>query len=333
MIRTLVLAAAVSVSLPVSASASGLDGFSGFFVFGDSTTDPGNAFAAVPGAASLIPDGFYENGQLTDGDTWAVQLGADFASGRNFAWGGAKAQLDGAFDVGFPGGSVNFDPLDLPEQVDTFLDAVSAGDLSIGTNALGALWIAGNDVRGAIPALIGGADITDAFNPILNSIGTEVGRLLDAGLSEVVVFGLPDLGLLPQISVLGPAAQGLARTVSIAWNSALQARLNGTPTVSYFDVFGLFEGIVDDPAAAGFTNVTDPCIDEDTFTVVANCATSIFYDSIHPTEAAHAIIAENFVQQVGDSHPPAIPLPAGGLLLVGGLGALMALRRARKAAA
>jgi phospholipase/lecithinase/hemolysin len=74
--------AGLCIFMPVAASAgSVLPGISDLLWFGDSLSDPGNAFAASGGTT---PDPtFYPDGQYTNGDTWAVQLGADLASGAN----------------------------------------------------------------------------------------------------------------------------------------------------------------------------------------------------------------------------------------------------------
>ena len=58
-----------------------------------------------------------------------------------------------------------------------------------------------------------------------------------------------------------------------------------------FDIFGLGSAIAANPGAYGFTNVTDAC----GAVVGANCNAYAYWDGIHPTAAAHEVIAEAFV--------------------------------------
>ena len=56
------------------------------------------------------------------------------------------------------------------------------------------------------------------------------------------------------------------------------------------------EEAVANPAAFGFTNVTDSCLIGGPFIGGIPCATPeahLFWDAIHPTTAAHAILADN----------------------------------------
>jgi outer membrane lipase/esterase len=55
------------------------------------------------------------------------------------------------------------------------------------------------------------------------------------------------------------------------------------------DVMALLERIAEDPAAAGFANLTDPCRTETA--ICADPARYVFWDEIHPTTAAHALLA------------------------------------------
>ncbi len=56
-------------------------------------------------------------------------------------------------------------------------------------------------------------------------------------------------------------------------------------------IFGLGTAIALDPSAFGFTNVTDAC----GAIVGANCSTYEHWDGIHPTAAAHMVIANEFL--------------------------------------
>jgi phospholipase/lecithinase/hemolysin len=78
-------------------------------------------------------------------------------------------------------------------------------------------------------------------------------------------------------------------------NAALFSHLAGVADVSIFDIYGLGTSIFNDPAAFGFTNVTDAC----GAVAGANCNTYEYWDGIHPTAAAHMVIADAFLTATG----------------------------------
>lgn len=321
MFRRLFLAG-VTAALPVFASAAPIGSFTDLVVFGDSLSDPGNIFALTsrtPGAV-ITPDPLlYPYGQFTNGDTWATKLGANVASGTNFAFGGAKASTDGDASP------------DFAAQRGLFGAAVSGG-LSLGTNPLAAVWFGGNDLRAGLanPASIG-----SVISAAVTDIVTGVSNLFSRGLTDVLVFGLPNLGRIPEVTSLdallasiGAANAGDtiagATAATQGFNAALESGLSTLApfgNVRYFDTFALFESIVGNASAFGFTNLTDACLL--TLSPATDCATDqgfLFHDTIHPTDRAHAILAQAVRASV-------VPLPAGGILLITGLGGLAFLRR------
>ena len=60
--------------------------------------------------------------------------------------------------------------------------------------------------------------------------------------------------------------------------------------LSFLDTFGLEDAAVANPAAYGFTNVTDPCFNG--VTVCANPDQYLFWDDLHPTAAGHQLLAD-----------------------------------------
>jgi phospholipase/lecithinase/hemolysin len=324
MIRNILLAG-VTALLPTLGSAAPIGPFSDLVVFGDSLSDPGNIFAITGGT---VPDPtLYPNGQFTNGNTWASQLGANFASGTNFAFGGARAVA-------------NPEPVggDMDDNTDAIPDFAAQRDLfgltapSLGPNPLATVWFGGNDLRAGLanPASIG-AVISAAVTEIV----TGVGDLFSRGLTDVLVFGLPNLGRIPEVTSLdaflasigaAPAGTAIAGATAATqgFNDALRSGLSTlTPlgNVQFLDTFALFEDILADADALQFTNTTDACIL--TLVPATDCATDqgfIFHDTIHPTDRVHALIAEEVRAAV-------VPLPAGGLLLLTALGGIVLMRR------
>jgi phospholipase/lecithinase/hemolysin len=320
------LTAAILALAPLSATAGPIGALANLFVFGDSISDPGN-LASDPGFASQVEAPgvpIYPEGRFSNGPTWAELLGADLASGRNFAYGSARAATTDELTFDDVPGAPVFDVPDFAAQLLRFQMARAAG-LSLGANPIGVVAFGGNDVRAAFAS--GDAS---AIPTALGTISVGVDALLASGLEKVVVFGVPDLGQIPE--VLGsqiPGLPALATEASFEFNTALQALLQPKSDVLHSDLFGLLQDAAANPAGFGFTNVTGACINDPQALVqpgfLQDCPGYLFYDTIHPTGAGHAIIAEAFSDLVAP-----IPLPAGVWLLLTAFSILGAARVARR---
>jgi len=271
-----------------------------FVVFGDSLSDPGNAFVLLRDVEvppfkfeNLIPDAPYARGALhfSNGATWVEQLSVlDHALPStgpalfspvlfsNYAVGGARARPGGFFD--------------LSTQVRLFLNDF---DNRAPADALYIVFIGGNDVRDALfaPAQ-SAAIIQNALLAIQNNLST----LHAAGASNFLVVNAPNLGLAPAVRLFGPVAQGAATDLAAQFNDGLEAillelRLRGAH-VTPLDVFLILNEIVKAPGDFGLTEVTQPCIAVDTkvHPFCSNPGTFLFWDGIHPTVAGHRILAE-----------------------------------------
>jgi phospholipase/lecithinase/hemolysin len=315
------LAAAILASAPMSATAGPIGPLANLYVFGDSISDPGNLLSD-PGFVDQVETPglpIYSGGRFSNGPTWAELLGADLASGRNFAYGSARAATTGELTFDEVPGTPVFDVPDFQAQLASLQAALLAG-MSLGAHPVGVVAFGGNDLRAALEN-----PDPDAIPTALGTISAGVDALLDAGLEKVVVFGVPDLGQIPEI--LGspvPNLPALATEASFDFNAALQILLKPKSNVHYFDLFGLLQNAAANPAEFGFTNVTEACI-ENPEALARDCPGYLFYDTIHPTGAGHAIIAE----AVKDLVAP-IPLPAGAWLLLTAFGILSAAGAARR---
>ena len=319
--RTLtVFVAALAASAP-TVSARQHAPYSGIVVFGTSLSDSGNAFA-LRGATNtppdydmnplLVPNAPYTRGghHFSDGATWVEQLarsfglagavrpayGSDSRIATNYAVGGARA-CDAPGD-----GSVN-----LADQVTAFL-ADSSGVAP--PDALYVIEMGGNDVRDAIVTALGvlqaGATLqqaAQAAGPILacaqQAIRAAIVTLEQAGARHFLVWTAPDLGLTPAIRSLGPGAMALA--TSLAWMFNTQRLLPTVHTlgqasddidIAMLDAFTLLQQINAHPANFGLTNTTTACVtprEEPFFCQTAD--EYLFWDGIHPTRAAHALVA------------------------------------------
>ncbi len=303
------------------ASADTLGPYTDLLVFGDSLSDPGNVFELTGGA---YPDEtYYANRQFTDGDTWATQLGADLASGTNFAYGSATAITNG--DI-FP---------DFEAQRTEYFGA----GVTLGDNPLTTVWFGGNDLRALLTPEGAGLDPVELIGGVITEIVTGIGVLPSTGLDDFLVFGLPDLGKIP--SVVGTALEANVSALTTNFNMALAGALDfyygetSPINVSFFNSQEFFLGILENADSFGITNQTDACYvadnpltDADEFFFCGDDAASYaFFDGLHPTETGHTALAG----AVRDLVTP-VPLPGGLSLALGGLVLLGGVARRRKVA-
>jgi len=293
--------------------------FSDVFFFGDSLTDPGNLAlvigsdpAQVISGNTYIPSQPYASGQFTNGDVWAktfasalgVPLSGEpaLAGGGNYAFGGARVATDG---TGLP-------PSLLAQQ-GMFLQSV--GNVAP-ASALYVLAGGGNDARDALAAAASSPNpfsvILGAAQAYAQSVGDLVDQLQAAGAHQIVVWDTPDLGLTPAVTALGAGPTFLGSAVSRSMNRALERRLDGEVGVSIFDVFGLQNDIVADPARFGLVNVTDAC---GAPTAQCDPATALYWDGIHPTAAGHALLAQGMLV-VAVPEPSEVALMLTGLVFI-----------------
>jgi len=265
-------------------------------VFGDSLSDPGNAFvllgtASAPPFQSLIPSAPYalDGHHFSNGPTWIEQIAQAGPALRNpgmsfnYAVGGARARLAGAFD--------------LTGQVTRYLADVGgkgSGD------ARYVVWVGGDDLRDAVQALATDPSGAQSQLIVQQAIGVIQNNLLllySAGARNFLVPNLPDIGLTPEARLQGPVAQFYATAFSRQFNAGLEQMLAGLQSalgvsIARLDVFTLHHEITALPIVFGLTNVSAPCIRLNV-TVKPYCANPdqyLFWDGIHPTFAGHRII-------------------------------------------
>jgi len=283
--------------------------------FGDSLTDGGNAQAATLAGGGTWPSTVYPAGQFTNGDTWATQLGLtpSLLGGTNFAFGGARAVENG-------------------DAIPDFLSQIGSYSGSGIDADIATVWFGGNDFLALSPS----ASLTDVIDTINNVVGTialGVQTLALSGIDEILVFGLPDLGLAP-INASDPVAAATASLVTDLYNSVLQSTLGflnaALPTsIGYFDTNSLFLEVI---ATVPPHLASVPCI-ADPAGCAANPLDYVFYDDIHPTEWVHTLLAQAVTDKLGLQSPSQVPLPATAPLLLACLGGFALLTRRRRSPA
>ena len=309
-------AALVAALLGATLGGAQAGDYSNVYFFGDSLSDNG-AFAPVL-APPLIPG----NARFTTnpGTVWTDNLGARYGravssgyaawqtataagftptAGNNLAVGGARVSLQ-------PGNLSNYPTLEpsIPSvriQVDDFLArgpldakalyAVMGGsnDIFVQANAVGAL------------SVTSVAAATDAARPAVvaaaNAFVAQVDRLQAAGVRNLVVIGLPDIGMTPVATYAAsngaPQTRPLLSNLTAIYDSAQAAGLAGK-NLLYFDGNKLFTAIFANPSAYGFSNTTVPACGWTTPALgcVAAADGHMFADVVHWSTSLHQVVSD-----------------------------------------
>jgi phospholipase/lecithinase/hemolysin len=271
--------------------------FSSVIVYGDSLSDNGNLYSAT-GSPPSPP---YYKGRFSNGpvavEQLATQLGVPL---YDFAWGGATT---GIGNYGDGGTQTSLGSFGLPGML-TELAAYNLSSVNVSTS-LFVVWGGANDF------LTGGSP-----TKAVADIDFIVSTLQSEGAIHILVPNVPDLGLTPDY--YGDTA---ATAYAAEFDSLLKASLPVGAT--YIDTFGLMHQIENDPAAYGFTDLTDPCFNG--VSVCTDPSQYLFWDGFHPTTAADAILANEF--EVATT-----PEPSSILMLGTGLAGLCCLLRRRRVA-
>lgn len=306
--------------------------YSQIVAFGDSLSDTGNVLIGSGGALPFAP---YVDGRFSNGPVWLETVAAFYgvpldasgfdpsaAAGTNYAVGGTP--------TGNPLTST-FGTM-LENQLPLYLAHTSG---VADPSALYSVFGGGNDVRLGNPAFAAA------------NVATIVADLYAAGARNFIVPNLPDVGLTPEATEGGPGTSVPASLASQCINfGGDPCELLGLPAldglddyfgpggsvsslpginVTLLDVFGFVNDIVADPAAFGFTDVSNPCWTGTTGVggPPAPCANPddfLFWDGIHPTAAANALLGNEAIAQL-------IPVPAAVWLFGSALGLLGWVRR------
>lgn len=298
--------------------------FSQLYVFGDSLSDPGNLFALSGGLNPPFP---YQT-RLSNGPVWSEYLAQSLgltpapvanlllalpdpnvSQGVNFAIAGALTDTI----TPVPGLGVASDNVisaslfGLPQQLQI------AATLPGNPTALHTLWFGANDY-------LGGQRSSPAI-PI-DRIGSAITTLYGQGARNFLIPNLPDLGQLP--INLGQPNQAAALTgLTQAHNNGLAALLPSLVSqlpgsqITLLDVNQLFRDVTTDPIDFGFTNTQSACFDIPT-TIATNCVGYLFADGLHPTTAAHQLIAARAIDSL-DRQSVAEPNAWIGVVAIAGL--------------
>ena len=275
--------------------------FTAFVGFGDSTVDSGNAAALTLGIVTPPNEGYYL-GRFSSGPNyfdrlWSAITGEDFAAFEpNNALFGFDAALGGNYAIG--GARTD----DLPAQLGSFasdlagdavLDAARIEDTLFGIN------IGGNDLL-AFPAADGlpytAQGLANLASEVAGDVGLTVEGLAALGARSVLVSGVPNVGVTPDVAngaFGGSLADAMAANapVTAAVNAALldeiDALIVADPDLTVYWFAPDIAPVLDDPAAFGL----DPALLLTPFTdalaageaALVDVDTYAFLDDLHVT--------------------------------------------------
>ena len=284
---------ASAVALACSATPASAQ-WSNFIFFGDSLTDAGSYIPALPAGVGR----FTTNPDLV----WAQVLGARYGftitpanqGGTDFAQGGARIVLL----PGFPNQAPTANAVPIATQIS---QQIGAG---VDPSAVYALWGGANDVFTQLglaqAGTITSAQAQGAVILAATQYVQQVAALQGAGAQNIIVFNLPDIGQTPGGRAGGAAASAQITAITGLYNNTVQSGLNALGgNVLRVDIGAFFTEILANPGAFGFTNATTPacgatpslvCSPANFVSANAN-QTFVFADGVHPTGAAHAVIA------------------------------------------
>jgi len=297
--------------------------------FGASLSDTGNSFVwlAEPANSScgtrlnvppydalddlLVPDGLYAKGghHFTNGATWVEGLARYLALAGNtrpaFRNGGHKASN---YAVGGARAIANYPcRFNLPAQVITYLSDFGLTPES----TVIAIEIGGNDVRDALATALMGGNPGQNIQDALTSFSNSIYQLYNSGARHFLVLNVPDIGKSPAVRTLdqtfqaGGAIIGLAGSLSDAYNSGLATAVTQLEQafldidIRILDVHQTLNDVIGSPETYGFSNATDPCVtpNQPPYTC-KNPNEYVFWDGIHPTQAMHAIVAQQAIEKI-----------------------------------
>jgi phospholipase/lecithinase/hemolysin len=290
----------------------------GVVVFGDSLSDNGNLYEYMQHQIPASPP--YFEGRFSDGPVWVERLVSTYFPKDStphlldYAFGGAGVSEDPNTDMSFT----------LQRELESYLlshqDKADARSLFV-------VWMGANNYLG-LPL-----QVESVVNEVNAGLKHSLQRLADAGAKHILVFNLPDLGQSPYARLV--SAESLLSEYTRLHNQKLRESVDAlrqsNPNVQwlYFDANTMFNAVVAHPELYGIHNVDSMCygstlsneamLRSDTLSGLskpamiqvasrvakqvesANCEGYLFFDPVHPTALAHALIAHDVHRLLNDA--------------------------------
>ena len=279
-------------------------------VFGDSLSDNGNAAAALASAGKTL--GNYAANAFTDGPQtlpaaigpqglWIDHLAAllslpdpqPFVVSTTFGSSGGmlSANASGtnfAVASALAGNNANFSPTNYLNPANLYV-----------------FWAGANNLFQSFGSVSSFVKFPEIAKNAADSVAADIATLASAGGKHFLWMNLPPLGHVPYVNdnsdifvrALGPAA---ADGAALVFNDELARQVNGLQTKYGIDIAvvntnSLFSAITANPSKYGFVDVRDAgwCGTDGVKACTRdNPHTFLFWDELHPTTAAHQVLAQ-----------------------------------------
>ena len=293
---------AVSLVLGLCLSNAWAETLTGIVAFGDSLSDVGNVYAATGDIYPASPP--YFDGRFSNGPIWLERLASrlglpqpvgSYHGGTIFACGGAETGS----------GTSSMNAPNMGKQVSDYLAVYppSASELYV-------FWGGANDVFAGLVA----GETPDPLVSVANLAQLIRTMVTEGGAEHLLVPNMPPLGRTPWGLTLTSQQQQQLDLLSAGFNSALstqlaQLRSNLDVRIDELDIYGTFMEAVNNPAGYGLSNVTEPALSAP---AGADPDEYLFWDEVHPTAAAHALIGNMAADLVLVPEPGSLALLAAG---------------------
>lgn len=276
--------------------------FSRMIAFGDSLSDTGNlSSVTIP-----FPYPYYQN-RVSDGPVALDYFAAHIGSSAQ-----ASLHLSGtatAYNYSIAGGNIIGDDIeDLQSQLSAYLGRVAN---TADAQALYTMIIGANDLRDI--RSITNSSIADVeIKRIVDQLIAQLTRLTNAGAHYFFISNMPNIGRLPETIAREAMDNGIIQRTSAysqSYNELLSQRLlefaqqTGTQ-IWLFDLDNVLENIISNAAQLGFTQTEVGCFNTDGFDFHSDCLLGsrfdrfVFFDNLHPTNAAHQIVAQAMIEHL-----------------------------------
>lgn len=266
--------------------------------------------------------------------------------GTNFAVASALAGSNPSFN---PSNFLNPTNPQAPGTTDQvgLYSSLTGGKASAST--LYVLWAGANNIFNALSNPSGFLTLNSTAKTAADDIASNISTLAGEGGKNFLWFNLPPLGEIPYIQDnSNPIIKSLGATAgnaaAAAFNSEMStdaASLEKTLGVNIVqvDINSLFGQLASDPGKYGFVDVKDAgwCGTDGVSTCASNNPNGfLFWDELHPTTAADALIADAVENEVSGiftpagSSPSSVPEPAPfALVAMGAAGIFWLIQKKR----
>src|SRR5882672_1472835 len=257
-------------------------------VFGDSLSDNGNLFDLIGQPAPPAWEG-----RASNGPTYAEQLAKMLhvrLDDRAFA---AAEASDASPPILIDPATGHALPINLANQVAGYIADLHGHQAPHNTTVL--INIGSNDYQGFLRSTLPKdlQTIEAEVQNVVGSIAQAIDTLTQAGVEKIILFTLPDFGITPAAQAQGPLVAAFAHALDVANNAAFEQMAASHPNVQVVDIFQLSEALFADPHSFGFSaNLNQTWVDQLAAGSDQFAPNEVaFFDGIHPTTAAHGILA------------------------------------------